>query len=216
MYTKRLSESSILSDEERSEFIKHIRNLPWMYEPMLKTLESYATECSTLIDVACGDGYLLFLISKKFPHLKLIGLDLDKKMLCEARSKYPFTFYIMNAHSLNQCYDLVICNHSWHHIHNPEKLLEKLYTYSLKYLIVADQVRPATEKELLVRMERRSMILGNKESTFYEKHERESALGTFSLDEIKKLIDMFPFPPISFQTFDNDYYERFVVVFNKK
>jgi ubiquinone/menaquinone biosynthesis C-methylase UbiE len=37
-----------------------------------------------LVDVGCGPGYLLGVIAKKFPSLKLIGIDLSKEILGQA------------------------------------------------------------------------------------------------------------------------------------
>ena len=43
--------------------------------------------CSSILDLACGTGILTFQICEKFPHAKIIGVDITKSYLREARKK---------------------------------------------------------------------------------------------------------------------------------
>jgi ubiquinone/menaquinone biosynthesis C-methylase UbiE len=53
---------------------------------ILAKLEGYTTK-GILIDIGCGPGRLLFLISQKFKDLKLKGIDASKEMIEIAKSK---------------------------------------------------------------------------------------------------------------------------------
>lgn len=208
MKTVRIQENHLMKEEEKKAYTQIIRNLPWLYAPILNTLKRYAKNSSSLLDIACGDGYLLYLISKKHPTLKLKGIDADSYMITKAKKDYSFEFYLENAESSSKKADIIICNLALHHFKEPIPIIKKLQK-KCKTLIISDQIRPKTEEELDKAIKKREKIIGNNDRLFYKENERESILEAYSKQEIKELFKNFN-SKITF--FDEDYYERVVVV----
>ncbi len=52
-----------------------------------KKLKKYVID-GTIVDVGCGPGYLLQLMAKEYPKIKLIGLDLSKEMIERAKANF--------------------------------------------------------------------------------------------------------------------------------
>ena len=88
-----------------------------------------------LFDVGCGSGNLIIEISKKLPHLELIGMDISAEMLDRAKlravekqkkiefkegsvEKLPFT---------DKSIDFIVSTFSLHHWINPQKAFQEIY-----------------------------------------------------------------------------------------
>ncbi len=216
--TIRVQTNHVMSQEEKKDFVKLIRKMPWLYELILNSLKASMPFSGSLLDVACGDGYLLELIHARNPLCKLHGLDIDPFFIDEARKRYDFKFELKDVYSLGEQYEIVTCNLALHHFDNPVSLIRKLISCSTKILIISDQIRPTTVEELEKRLKRRSLFIGNKDVPFYEKNERDSILEAYSLEEIKEIFSEIAKGSIEVRLrfFDEDYYERFVVVIEKK
>ena len=204
-----------MSDEEKEPFIEIVRTMPWLYQPILDKIAKHFGDCNSLLDVACGDGYLLEQINERFPGLDLIGHDIDHYFIKEARRKYPFQFEVRDAFlDTDGNYDIVTCNLALHHFENPLDLIRKLYDHCGKSLIISDQLRPSTQKELEQRLQRRKEFIGDREVSFYKENARASILEAYSRDEVNSILDTLSLP-FSVDFIDTDYYERFVTVFEK-
>ena len=101
------------------------------------------------------------------------------------------------------------------HFENPKKLIKNLYENAGKTLIISDQLRPKNKKELEIKLKKRKDLIGDKETPFYEKNEQSSILESYSKDELIEILNSVEIP-FEIEFFDNDYYERFVVIFNKE
>ena len=55
---------------------------------MLNELKKYQP-AGIVLDIGCGPGYLAALLSNKFPHLKVLGLDISEEMLRMAKRNFP-------------------------------------------------------------------------------------------------------------------------------
>jgi len=187
--------------------------MPWLYNPILKTIKRYSN-AADLMDIGCGDGYLLELIHQKFSDIKLTGIDIDPYFIDKAKEKYSFEFLNENGYDLKKQADLIICNLAFHHFDNPIKLVKTLYRNSKKALIISDQIRPAVQRELNNRLEKRKKLVGGNDVPFYIENERESILESYSEKEIIEILNSIEIP-YSIEFFDNDYYKRFVAVFTK-
>ena len=211
--TQRAQKNNLMSEREKNEFSQIIRKMPWLYTPILNEIKKYS-DSSGLIDVGCGDGYLLELIYSKFPHMKLTGVDIDTYFIKKAKEKYPFEFLNEDGYNLKKQTDLIICNLALHHFDDPIKLIKILYSNSKKALIISDQLRPLFQNELDNRLERRRKLIGKSDVPFYIENEKASILEAYSKDEIIKILNSTKIP-YTIELFDNDYYKRFVVVLTK-
>lgn len=68
-----------------------------------------------ILDLACGDGYLLALLARKFPKARLIGIDMSPEELAAARERVQSAAELQLAHAaalpLEDAYcDAVTCH----------------------------------------------------------------------------------------------------------
>lgn len=215
--TKRIQTNNIMSIEEKRDFVKLIRRMPWLYKPILDALKEYLSLFSNLLDVACGDGYLLELVNFLNPSCRLYGLDVDSFFVNEGRKKYNFQFNLNDVYCLEEKHEIVTCNLALHHFEDPVSLVRKLLDCSTNVLLISDQVRPATQIDLERRLKRRKLFIGDKEVPFYEKNERESILEAYSKSEIEEVFSEIKNnnARTRLEFIDSDYYERFVVVIER-
>jgi len=93
----------------------------------------------SIIDVGCGSGYLIKIINKKFPDVKLSVIDFNVPKNIKVRTNIEFVEgdIIENLSNIKQDkYEFVICSHVLEHIPKPEKLLLELRRISKSSLIV--------------------------------------------------------------------------------
>ncbi|MFH1280548.1 MAG: class I SAM-dependent methyltransferase [Candidatus Beckwithbacteria bacterium] len=80
------------------------------------------------LDIGCGDGVLLYLISQK-TKAQLFGIDSDSDSLKTAKSKVNAKFFQASAYKLpfkTQSFDIVIASEIIEHLKNPEKMLSEI------------------------------------------------------------------------------------------
>ncbi len=84
------------------------------------------TKSKTILDAGCGDAVLLYLISKKFPNLKLSGFDFIESAIQVGKKKLRqgnlFVFDIRDIFSYNQRFDYIICTEVIDHVNPPETI----------------------------------------------------------------------------------------------
>ncbi|MFH2062168.1 MAG: class I SAM-dependent methyltransferase, partial [Candidatus Beckwithbacteria bacterium] len=81
-----------------------------------------------ILDIGCGDGVLLYLISQK-TKAQLFGIDSDRDSLKIAKSKVNAKFFQASAYKLpfkTQSFDIVIASEIIEHLKNPEKMLSEI------------------------------------------------------------------------------------------
>jgi 2-polyprenyl-3-methyl-5-hydroxy-6-metoxy-1,4-benzoquinol methylase len=81
-----------------------------------------------IIDVGCGSGNLLNLISSGFPSASLTGADFSESKINHCRSLYPHIDFTLGDiyDELNPEYDLVLCTEVLEHLLYPHKALKNL------------------------------------------------------------------------------------------
>jgi ubiquinone/menaquinone biosynthesis C-methylase UbiE len=129
---------------------KHARSL---YESVLNKLDELSF--SNLLDVGCGTGNLLKLISSKYD-VKIAGVDLTPKMLNIARIKLgdKADLKVADSEELpfdDNKFDIVICTDSFHHYPHPEKVLAEIRRVLQQdgILLIADPSTPAPIRQIV-------------------------------------------------------------------
>lgn len=114
---------------------------------------------SSLLDIGCGTGLELESIYKRFPNIKVTGIDLSETMLNRLREKYrdkdiniirsDYFEYSFEQH----CYDAAMSFETLHHFKYQKKqqIYNKLYQIIKKggYYIECDYIACCTEEECL-------------------------------------------------------------------
>ncbi|OEC88354.1 MULTISPECIES: class I SAM-dependent methyltransferase [Methanobacterium] len=99
-----------------------------LYNTVLQKLNQFSF--NKLLDVGCGTGNLLSLISSKY-EVQIVGIDLSPEMLNIARNKLDETadLRLCDSESLpfnDNSFDMVICTDSFHHYPNPANVLAEV------------------------------------------------------------------------------------------
>jgi ubiquinone/menaquinone biosynthesis C-methylase UbiE len=104
---------------------KHAREL---YEDVLNKLDQFSF--NKLLDVGCGTGNLLSLVSSKY-NTEIAGVDLSQKMLEIAHNKLGDNADLREGDSENlpfddEIFNMIICTDSFHHYPHPETVLTEI------------------------------------------------------------------------------------------
>ena len=97
------------------------------YPPILEELE--CRDFQDLLDVGCGTGPMIELLTQKYPDRHFTGLDITPKMIEVAKAKKlpNATFVVGDSENLpfaDDSFDVVICANSFHHYPNPQKFVD--------------------------------------------------------------------------------------------
>lgn len=87
-----------------------------------------------IIDLGCGTGYYLYLLSNLSLNLKLTGFDNDKKALEEAKlllsNNESINFVIGDMHKMpfkDKSFDKIVMSEVLEHVENDEQVLKEVY-----------------------------------------------------------------------------------------
>lgn len=101
---------------------------------------------TSLIDVWCGDGYLLSLIKKHFPHKKYAWIDISDEIISENKKRYPWINFFAwdlwkNDFHIVSSYDVVVCSEVIEHIYDWKQVIKNLshLINSKWYLVLTTQ-----------------------------------------------------------------------------
>lgn len=99
-----------------------------MYDEVLLRIEKSAAK--SVLDIGCGSGNILGQLVGR--NMSLFGLDLSDAMVQVAENRLGNRALVTvgDAEKLpyeNSSMDLIVCNASFHHYPNPEKVLKEMY-----------------------------------------------------------------------------------------
>ncbi|MDP2728193.1 MAG: class I SAM-dependent methyltransferase [Dehalococcoidia bacterium] len=113
-------------------------------DEVLQTLGTL--EKPILLDVGCGEGYVLGHLRKAWPGLAVQGVDGDREALNLARASIPdIAFWQSDANHLpfrDHSFDMVICLEVLEHLREPRQTLEELARVSRRYVLVSVPHQP--------------------------------------------------------------------------
>jgi ubiquinone/menaquinone biosynthesis C-methylase UbiE len=164
---------------------KHARSL---YESVLNKLDELSF--NSLLDVGCGTGNLLKLISSKYD-IELAGVDLTPKMLNIAKIKLEdkADLKIADSEELpfdDNKFDMVICTDSFHHYPHPEKVLAEIkrVLQDNGMLLIADPTAPTPIRQMV---------------NLYFKLSRSGDVKVYPESDIRKLLEQTGFVSIIYE-----------------
>jgi ubiquinone/menaquinone biosynthesis C-methylase UbiE len=164
---------------------KHARSL---YESVINKLDELSF--NNLLDVGCGTGNLLKLISTRYD-VQISGVDLTPKMLNITRIKLgdEADLKVADSEELpfdNDKFDMVICTDSFHHYPHPEKVLVEIRRVLQQdgMLLIADPYTPAPLRQLV---------------NLYFKLSRSGDVKVYPESDIRKLLEEAGFISIEYE-----------------
>lgn len=98
-------------------------------------LENIDTTAQTLIDVGCGNGFLLKQIHEKHPNLKLTGFDIKEK----DENANIYSYQKGNIEKMpftDKSFDIVTCSHTIEHLPKLEQCISELLRVARKQIFI--------------------------------------------------------------------------------
>jgi ubiquinone/menaquinone biosynthesis C-methylase UbiE len=89
----------------------------------------------TLIDIGCGRGYFLDLLSEKRPEIKTTGLDFHDYV--DLKNSVYVSANIESMPFPDKSYDVVVCSHVIEHLKDLPKAIEEMKRVARKQIIIA-------------------------------------------------------------------------------
>jgi SAM-dependent methyltransferase len=141
-------------DGERKYGYGGYKYISGLLEPLAKSLINLynLTNTSSVLDVGCGKGFLLFEIKKKLPQLKVSGFDISNYAIKNSKIEIRNNLFVHKAENIypfkNKTFDLVLSINTLHNlgVSNLKKALIEIERVGKKKYIVVESYR--NEQEL--------------------------------------------------------------------
>lgn len=115
----------------------------------LRTLDDalvVAGGVENILEVGCGEGFLLGRLGESKRYMRLEGIDVSKEVIMRAQTVYPFLkFLVGSVCNLNYRegeFDLVLACEVLEHIGNADKALSEIRRVTNKFTIISVPVEP--------------------------------------------------------------------------
>ncbi len=99
------------------------------------------TAPTSILELGCGEGYLLEKIYHRLLHVKLLGLDNAEAALTEGRRLFPSLHLqsgdIYHINQPDHSWDVVIASEVLEHLSHPERALQELKRVAKRYVLLS-------------------------------------------------------------------------------
>ena len=139
---KELKQKAIYYDQKKFEnYYRFAMKLNSKTDNSEKIVEKIISSIkgTNILDVGCGNGYLLKKLRNKYPNYKLTGTEINIKQLLKQKKKLNINIVkidILNIDKLKIFYDTVICTYVLEHILDIRSAYLKLKKICKKILII--------------------------------------------------------------------------------
>jgi len=102
-------------------------------------------ECSNLLDVGCGEGYLTNLMYRQ-KNCQIVGIDIGEDVVRKARLSFPYISFIKgSAYELpfnDNSFDFITAFEILEHLENPETVLKEFKRVAKKWVAISVPKEP--------------------------------------------------------------------------
>lgn len=151
---KKVSQDSFDRQASTYDFDINGKHARTQYNYLLNKLETLSYH--SLLDLGCGTGELLKQIVNQSGEKELYGLDISKNMLKIAEEKLAGVVTLVQGDSeylpfSEGQFDVILCNDSFHHYPNPDKVVKEVYRVLKKggIFILCDYWKPYLQRSLM-------------------------------------------------------------------
>lgn len=103
-------------------------------------MDALASKPTTVMDIGCGEGYLLFKIREKYPSLPLYGFDLSHGRITVTKSHVPDAHVlrgdVLSLPFADNAFDTVVCSELLEHMTNYQETINELLRITKRQLII--------------------------------------------------------------------------------
>lgn len=101
---------------------------------------------SSVVELGCGEGYLLEQIHRRLPTTPMLGLDNNDQALAEGKKIFPHLQLqlgdIYHINQANKSWDVAIASEVLEHLDHPDQALEELKRVAQRYVILSVPYEP--------------------------------------------------------------------------
>ena len=99
------------------------------------------TNANRVLDVGCGEGYLLSFLDSQIRNWYLEGFDISKELIGRAKQKLPFINLgvrdIYNCGYPDKAFDLVLNTEVLEHLEHPKRALSEIRRITKRWIILS-------------------------------------------------------------------------------
>jgi len=100
-----------------------------------------AVKPQSILEVGCGEGFLLNVLARRFPDCRLMGIDNNRSALVAGRQLFPhLVLEHGDAYRLDladRSWDVVIASEVLEHLDRPQVALDELHRVAQRYLLLS-------------------------------------------------------------------------------
>lgn len=95
-----------------------------------KIFNQFISKSKIHLDFGCGFGCIPYLLACDFPTMKVVGVDIDGKVLNLGKKRYKANnLKLLVSNEVNDKFDSISCSDVLHHIKNVEEYLKEFYSH---------------------------------------------------------------------------------------
>lgn len=147
-----MSEAVTTKSYESANHTKHTAN-NWFYRKHLEAFYEHlsdvvdATGCTTLLDAGCGEGFVVDLLTREHPDLKITGVDISDDAIEYAKEHFgeKARFRTGSVYKLpfsDNSFDAVLCSEVLEHVDDPNRAVAELKRVARDYVVITVPLEP--------------------------------------------------------------------------
>jgi len=95
----------------------------------------------SILDVGCGEGFLMDSYRKALPSARIVGVDIDAVAIEQAEQRNPGVEFqlgsVLDLRFHDNVFDLIVCSEVLEHVPDPHAALNELCRVSSKHVILS-------------------------------------------------------------------------------